>query len=76
MKINHTGIMNGAYPCSPSFHQQNEMLETGFWRQLADTPHIRGLEQPCLENLHPYGDGWLLRHTPAEWKIVGLKERL
>lgn len=70
MKMNHTGFIIGAYPCAPSFHQQNEKLEMEFWRQLADTPHIRGLEQPCLENLHPYGDEWLLRHTPAEWQIV------
>lgn len=70
MKMNHTGFIIGAYPCAPSFHQQNEKLEMEFWRQLADTPHIRSLEQPCLENLHPYGDEWLLRHSPAEWQIV------
>jgi hypothetical protein len=28
------------------------------------------LEQPCLENLHPYGDEWLFRHTPGDWQIV------
>ena len=41
-----------------------------FWRELSDTPHIRGLEQPCLEHIHPYGDEWLFRHTPGEWQIV------
>ena len=70
MKTNNTDFIIGAYPCAPSFHQQNEALETEFWRQLADTPHIRGLEQPCLTDLHPYGDEWLLRHTPGEWQIV------
>ncbi|KAA9000723.1 DUF4862 family protein [Affinibrenneria salicis] len=70
MKMNHTGFIIGAYPCAPSFHQQGEKPEMEFWRQLADTPQIRGLEQPCLENIHPYGDEWLLRNTPAEWQIV------
>ncbi|HHG8770889.1 TPA: DUF4862 family protein [Raoultella planticola] len=68
--MNNTGYIIGAYPCAPSFHQRSEEEEAGFWRQLADTAHIRGLEQPCLENLHAYGDEWLLRHTPGEWQIV------
>lgn len=67
---NNAGYIIGAYPCAPSFHQQGEEQERDFWRQLADTPHIAGLEQPCLENLHPLGDEWLLKHTPGEWQIV------
>jgi len=67
---NNAGYIIGAYPCAPSFHQQDEEQERDFWRQLADTPHIAGLEQPCLENLHPLGDEWLLKHTPGEWQIV------
>ena len=67
---NNTGEIIGAYPCAPSFHQKSEDEEKAFWRQLADTPDIRGLEQPCLEHLHPLGDEWLLRHTPADWQIV------
>ncbi|WP_323093085.1 DUF4862 family protein [Klebsiella variicola] len=67
---NNTGYIIGAYPCAPSFHQKNEDEEKAFWRLLADTPDIRGLEQPCLEHLHPLGDEWLLRHTPADWQIV------
>lgn len=67
---NNTGYIIGAYPCAPSFHQKSEGEEKAFWRQLADTPDIRGLEQPCLEHLHPLGDEWLLRHTPADWQIV------
>lgn len=70
MKSNNAGYIIGAYPCAPSFHQQGEQQELDFWRQLADTPHIAGLEQPCLENLHPLGDAWLLKHTPGEWQIV------
>ena len=70
MKTNNTGYIIGAYPCAPSFHQQGEQQEKAFWRLLADTPDIRGIEQPCLEHLHPYGDEWLFRHTPAEWQIV------
>lgn len=67
---NNTGYIIGAYPCAPSFHQKSEDEEIAFWRQLADTPDIRGLEQPCLEHLHPLGDEWLLHHTPADWQIV------
>jgi hypothetical protein len=33
---------------SPKGNKKNK-----FWRELSDTPDIRGLEQPCLENLHP-----------------------
>ena len=70
MKTNDAGYIVGAYPCAPSFHQKSEQEEKEFWRLLADTPHIRGLEQPCHENLHAYGDEWLFRHTPGEWQIV------
>ena len=57
-------------PVHPLFTRKSEDEEIAFWRQLADTPDIRGLEQPCLEHLHPLGDEWLLRHTPADWQIV------
>lgn len=70
MKRNNAGYIIGAYPCAPSFHQKGEEEERAFWRQLADMPFIRGLEQPCHENLHPYGDEWLFRYTPGEWQIV------
>ncbi|MEG1421855.1 MAG: DUF4862 family protein [Citrobacter sp.] len=70
MSVNNAGYIIGAYPCAPSFHQKSEEEEKEFWRQLADTPNIRGLEQPCLEHLHPLGDEWLLRHTPGDWQIV------
>ncbi|MFS2225305.1 DUF4862 family protein [Pantoea sp. B65] len=70
MKTNNAGYIIGAYPCAPSFHQKSEQEEKDFWRLLSDTPQIRGLEQPCLEDLHPYGDEWFLRHTPGEWQIV------
>lgn len=68
--MTNTDFIIGAYPCAPSFHQKGEQEEYTFWRELSDTPNIRGLEQPCLENLHPYGDEWLFRHTPGEWQIV------
>lgn len=68
--MTNTDFIIGAYPCAPSFHQQGEQQEATFWRELADTPHIRGIEQPILENLHPYGDDWLFRHIPGDWKIV------
>jgi hypothetical protein len=51
--MTNTGFIIGAYPCAPSFHQKGEQEEQTFWRELSDTPNIRGLEQPCLENLHP-----------------------
>lgn len=54
--MTNTGFIIGAYPCAPSFHQKGEQEEQTFWRELSDTPNIRGLEQPCLENLHPLGD--------------------
>ncbi|HGN8723996.1 TPA: DUF4862 family protein [Enterobacter bugandensis] len=68
--MTNTGFIIGAYPCAPSFHQKGEQEEQSFWRELSDTPYIRGLEQPCLENLHPFGDEWLFRHTPDKWQIV------
>lgn len=68
--MTNTGFIIGAYPCAPSFHQKGEQQEQAFWRELADTPYIRGLEQPCLENLHPFGDEWLFRHTPGDWRMV------
>ncbi|HKN04329.1 MAG TPA: DUF4862 family protein [Buttiauxella sp.] len=70
MKENNTSFIIGAYPCAPSFHQQGEEQETQFWRKLADVPGIHGLEQPCLEDLHPFGDEYLFKHTPDEWQIV------
>ncbi|HDR2862048.1 TPA: DUF4862 family protein [Enterobacter asburiae] len=68
--MTNTGFIIGAYPCAPSFHQKGEQEEQAFWRELSDTPYIRGLEQPCLEDFHPYGDEWLFRHTPGDWQIV------
>lgn len=68
--MTNTGFIIGAYPCAPSFHQQGEQEEQDFWRELSDTPDIRGLEQPCLEDLHPLGDEWLFRHTPGDWQMV------
>ncbi len=47
MKANNAGYIIGAYPCAPSFHQRSEEEEKDFWRQLSDTPDIRGLEQPA-----------------------------
>lgn len=47
MKANNAGYIIGAYPCAPSFHQRSEEEEKEFWRQLSETPDIRGLEQPC-----------------------------
>ncbi len=70
MNSQHTGYIIGAYPCAPSFHYKNENDEASFWRKLADSTDIRGLEQPCLEELHPFGDNWLLNHIPGDWEIV------
>ncbi len=63
-------ILSAHTPARLRFTQKSEQEEKEFWRLLADTPHIRGLEQPCHENLHAYGDEWLFRHTPGEWQIV------
>ncbi|WP_279205520.1 DUF4862 family protein [Obesumbacterium proteus] len=69
MNHNH-GFIVGAYPCAPSFHQLERDQETAFWRGLADVEGIGGIEQPCLENLHPYGDDYLFQQIPADWQIV------
>lgn len=66
----HAGFIVGAYPCAPSFHQHPENKETEFWRKLTDLPDIRGIEQPCLEDLHPSGDAYLFKHLPQAWDIV------
>ncbi len=63
-------ILSVRTPARPRFTRKGEEQERDFWRQLADTPNIAGLEQPCLENLHPLGDEWLLHHTPGDWQIV------
>lgn len=65
-----SGFIVGAYPSAPSFHQGELAAEQAFWHKLASNPLIRGIEQPCLENLHPYGDDFLFKHTPTDWAIV------
>lgn len=70
MNNQRAGFIIGAYPCAPSFHQKNETEEVAFWRGLADMQDIRGLEQPCLQTLHPFGDEWLFSHIPDAWDLV------
>lgn len=70
MNIASPGFIIGAYPCAPSFHQLDREKEIQFWDQLSALPMIRGLEQPCLEELHPYGDTFLHKHIPAHWQLV------
>lgn len=70
MKINHPGFIVGAYPCAPSFHQRERADEIRFWEALAALPMIRGIEQPCLDVLHPYGDAFLFQHIPRHWQLV------
>ncbi|TKI02829.1 DUF4862 family protein [Martelella alba] len=60
----------GAYPCAPSFHQLAKRDEIEFWRALAELPAIRGIEQPCLDELHPYGSAFLFEQIPAHWQVV------
>ncbi|WP_447873343.1 DUF4862 family protein [Serratia fonticola] len=64
------GFIIGAYPCAPSFHQLEREKEVQFWDRLAELPLIRGLEQPCLDELHPYGDDFLLKQIPSHWQLV------
>lgn len=68
--LKKSGFIVGAYPCAPSFHQCDQEMEISFWQQLAKNPHIRGIEQPCLQDLHPYGDDFLFKLIPDEWTIV------
>ncbi len=64
------GFIVGAYPSAPSFHQREQSLEVEFWQRLAEIPGIGGIEQPCLADLHPYGDDFLFNHIPDSWQIV------
>lgn len=70
MMIKKSGFIVGAYPCAPSFHQCEQEMEVSFWQQLAKNPAIRGIEQPCLQDLHPYGDDFLFKSIPDDWAIV------
>lgn len=70
MKNTNSGFIIGAYPCAPSFHQLECEKEIQFWELLAELPLIRGLEQPCLDDLHPYGDDFLLKQIPNHWQLV------
>jgi hypothetical protein len=64
------GVIVGAYPSAPSFHQKGEAQEIEFFKTLAANEKIRGLEQPFHQTLHPYGTEFLLKNTPAEWQIA------
>lgn len=65
-----SGFIVGAYPSAPSFHQRDKSQESEFWQRLAEIPGIAGIEQPCLADLHPYGDDFLFSHIPDSWQIV------
>ncbi|MBB5193564.1 hypothetical protein HNQ50_004322 [Silvimonas terrae] len=65
-----TGYTVGAYTCAPSFHQGSAQEESRFWKQLAQMPLVGGVEQPCLDELHPLGDDFLLSHLAPHWHVV------
>jgi hypothetical protein len=60
----------GAYPSAPSFHKGSREDESRFWRELGEMPLVGGIEQPCLEELHPLGDEFLLEHLAPHWHVV------
>ena len=64
------GVILGAYPTAPSFHQKGQEQEIAFYQALATNQDVRGLEQPFHETLHPYGTEFLLNHIPQHWEIV------
>jgi len=73
MEINMSkmrGVIVGAYPSAPSFHQKDTEQEIAFWRDLASNDFIQGIEQPYLDSLHPFGTDFILNNIPSEWDIV------
>ena len=62
-------ILSARIPLCTFFHQSKKR-KRGFLATIIETPDILGLKQPCLKNLHPLGDQWLIRHTPESWKFV------
>ena len=64
------GVIVGAYPSAPSFHQKGIEEEIAFWKELATNDFINGIEQPYLDSLHPYGTDFILNNIPTEWNIV------
>jgi hypothetical protein len=64
------GVIVGAYPAAPSFHHKNIDQEVEFWTNLSKNEAIRGIEQPYLDSLHPFGTDFILNNIPEKWDIV------
>lgn len=67
MNVKHAGYIIGAYPCAPSFHQQSEEDEKEFWRQLSDTPDIRGWSSLVLNTF----TRWVMNGYYAIRRVAG-----
>lgn len=63
-------VIVGAYPAAPSFHHKNIDQEIAFWSDLSKNESIRGIEQPYLNSLHPFGTDFILKNIPESWDIV------
>lgn len=60
----------GAYACAPVAHNMDRAEEEDFWEKLAQMPLVGGIEHPCIDQLHAYGDEFLLERIPAHWEVV------
>jgi hypothetical protein len=54
-------ILSAHTPVRPRFTKKRTGREE-FWRLLADTPHIRGLDSRAMKSAS-FGDEWLFRHA-------------
>ncbi len=62
----------GAYATAPSLGNLSETEETIYYSELVDAiPEVRGLEIPFWgDNIHEFGDEYLLNIIKAEWQNV------
>jgi hypothetical protein len=66
----NSGYIVGAYTCAPSIHALDPLAENAFWDALVQEKGVAGIEQPCLQTLHPMGDDYLLDRFPDHWQLV------
>lgn len=60
----------GAYAASPNVTGWDPALETAYYQQLKQLPHLKGLEHPFVGRLHPYDDQWFLTNIAPAWDYV------
>ncbi|GGW55109.1 DUF4862 domain-containing protein [Alishewanella tabrizica] len=60
----------GAYAASPNVTGWDPVLETAYYQQLKQLPHLKGLEHPFVGRLHPHDDQWFLTNIDPAWDYV------